>query len=310
MKITGTKLGYYAFCAILFSFVTVLLPIVLQAQEFKATIAVNVEQIPMGQRQDISTMQNDLESYFANQRFTGKDWEGAKVPLDITVYVTGGSTQSKRYTARLLYSSRANLEGGITSPLIRVLDKDWIFSYTLNQQLNYQTMKFEDFSTLIDFYNFIALGLDADTYEYLGGTQYFQQARDLCILGASRNGDGYTQTVNEPGEFTRISLVTEILSPNFENFRKFIYDYHVDGMGKYAKDPNAARVAVAQVLKKMAEYKRAKITQRSYFIQCFFDAKTDELTQLFKGTNNKEVLTYLQVLDPGHASQYEEAIRP
>lgn len=280
-----------------------------QAQEFRASVNVNVEQLPINQRDDIATMQNDVNGYYQNQRFTGADWEGARIPIDVTIYITAGNQQSRRYQARLFYNMRTNCDNGMSSPLLKVLDKDWVFSYTLNQQLNFQTLKFEEFSTVLDVYNFIALGLDADCFEQLGGTKFYQQSRDIVQLGAGNSAAGYAMTVQEPGEFTRISLVSELLDQRMEEFRKLMFDYHADGIGVYGKDKVAGAKAIEQVLERMAEFKQKKMSQRSYFLQMFFDAKQSELTQIFGGSQNTDVLKSLRVLDPSNYSVYEQAIK-
>ena len=254
-------------------------------------------------------MQSDVSSYYRAQRFTGADWEGAQIPLDLTIYITAGNQQSRRYQGRLFFNMKTNCDNGVTSPLLKVLDKDWVFSYTLNQQLNYQNLKFEEFSTALDVYNFIALGLDADCFEQLSGTKYYQQARDLVQLGAGNNAPGYQMTVQEPGEFTRISLVSELLDQRMEEFRKLMFDYHADGMSKYAVNKVTAVKSIEQTLARMADFKQKRMTQRSYFLQMFFDAKLNELTQMFSGSQNTDVLRSLQILDPSNYSVYEQAIR-
>ncbi len=281
--------------------------LVLRAQEFEPRVVVDVSMLSPELRQDVSTMQSDVLTYLRQQSFTGKEWQGPKIPVELTIYVTSGNLASRRYAARLLYSSSINLDSGRTSPILRVLDQQWSFPYTLNQQLTYQSLRFDPFSTLIDFYTFIALGLDADSYEYLGGTAYYQRAQELCILGASNNALGYTQVVQQPGELTRISLVTELLNPRFETFRKLIFDYHYDGMNRYAWAPDSARAAIEEVLAKMVRFKN-DLVQPSYLMRLFFDAKINELCEVFRGTRNRRVLDMLRVLDPGNASVYQAAI--
>jgi hypothetical protein len=63
------------------------------------------------------------------------------------------------------------------------------------------------------------------------------------------------------------------------------------------------------VLERMAEFKQKKMSQRSYFLQMFFDAKQSELTQIFGGSQNTDVLKSLRVLDPSNYSVYEQAIK-
>jgi hypothetical protein len=279
------------------------------AQEFKPVVIVDMNQLPLNGRDDVVTMQSDVLQYLTNQRFTDKDWEGDKIPIDLTIFVMNGNPNTRRYSARLFFNARVNLSGGVASPVLKVLDKDWSFPYTLNQQHNYQIMRFDEFSTLIDFYNFIALGLDADNFEQLSGRKYYEQARDLVQLGANRGAPGYALIVQEPGEFTKISLITELLDRRFEDFRKLMFDYHAEGMDKYAKDKEGARKAIAQILTKMADFKRNKITQRSYLLQLFFDAKQTEICEVFKGTNNAEVMDAMKFLDLSNTTVYEQAIK-
>lgn len=279
------------------------------AQEFKPVVIVDMNQLPINGRDDVVTMQSDVLQYLTNQRFTDKDWEGDKIPIDLTIFVMSGNPNSRRYTSRLFFNARVNLSGGVTSPVLKVLDRDWVFTYTLNQQHNYQIMRYDEFSTLIDFYNFIALGLDADNFEQLSGRKYYEQARDLVQLGANRGAPGYALMVQEPGEFTKISLVTELLDRRFEDFRKLMFDYHAEGMDKFAKDKDGARKTIAQILTKMADFKRNKITQRSYLLQLFFDAKQTEICEIFKGTNNTEVLDAMKTLDISNTTVYEQAIK-
>ncbi|MCS6999767.1 MAG: DUF4835 family protein [Bacteroidota bacterium] len=277
------------------------------AQEFQPRVVVDVSMLSPELRQDVSTMQSDVLAYLQQQSFTGKEWQGPKIPIDVTIYLTGGNLATRRYTARLLYTSSINLDSGRTSPILRVLDQQWSFPYTLNQTLTFQSLRFDPFSTLIDFYNFIALGLDADSYEYLAGTPYYQRAQELCILGAANNAPGYSQVVQEPGELTRISLVTELLSPRFETFRKLIFDYHYDGINRFAWAPDSARATLEAILARMVTFKR-QLTQASYLMRLFFDAKMNELCEVFRGTQNKRVLDMLRLLDPSNASVYEAAI--
>ncbi len=279
-----------------------------QAQEFKANVSVNVDMVPVAQRDNIMTMANDVMNYYNAQRFTGQDWVGAKIPVDLTIYITASNSQSRRCTARLFYNMKTNLDSGVASPLMKILDKDWAFSYDLNQQFSYQSLKYDEFSTVLDFYNFVALGLDADCFEQLSGTKYYQIARELVQLGATNNGSGYSMSVQEPGEFTRVSLASELVDPLMEDFRKLIFDYHADGVNVYTHDKDAGRLGVEKVLGRMADFKTQKLTRASYLVQMFFDSKQTELCALFKGSNNANVLHSLQILDPSNMSVYEDCI--
>lgn len=278
------------------------------AQEFAPSVQVNMEQVPINQRDDISSTYSDVLNYLSNQRFTSKDWEGPKIPTDVTIIYASADMQSRRYSARLFFNSRRTLDGGSSSPLMKILDKEWVFYYQRGQQLSFQNLRFDGFSTMLDFYHFIALGLDADSYGDLEGTPYYQQAMDIVQLGAGRNEFGYTPTPQQPGEISKISLVTELLNPRFNEFRKLLYDYHSLGMDNLKSKPEEAKKSLLGTIKKLADFKRNQLTSQSYLMQVFLDAKRQEICDVFKSSKNKELLTALNFLDPSSASIFEDSI--
>ena len=55
------------------------------AQELQATVNVNMQTLTQDQRQDMMTMARDVENYLNNNRYLNSDWEGEKVPVDVTL---------------------------------------------------------------------------------------------------------------------------------------------------------------------------------------------------------------------------------
>jgi hypothetical protein len=115
------------------------------------------------------------------------------------------------------------------------LDKEWSFEYQLNANLTFQNLRFDPFSSLLDFHLLMALGMDMDSYGELDGQQMFSTAKQICLLGANNNAPGY-QRVPEPGVYSRIALATEYNDLRFDDFRKIVFSYYVDGLEEYYKD--------------------------------------------------------------------------
>ncbi len=276
------------------------------AQELQPTVSVNMDMLPAEQRIDIQTMQQDVMRYLSNQRYTGKDWQGPRIQVDVSITLTGMS--GRRYSAILTVMSRRLLDGPERgkSILFRTLDKQWQFSYAPNSSISFQSLRFDEFSTLLDFYMAIVIGMDMDTYGELDGTQMFSLAKDLCRLGASNGAAGY-QNVAEPGEPSRIALATELTDLRYEEFRKLIFAYHVDGMDSLAVNRKNGLMQVENVIKQMAEFKRKKVTSRSILMQGYFDAKAQELADLFRGYEKDEVFKNLMFLDVSNTTLYEQS---
>ncbi|GAB1431162.1 hypothetical protein MASR2M18_19970 [Ignavibacteria bacterium] len=276
------------------------------AQEIQPTVNVDVQLLPAEARVDVQTMRQDVAAYISSQRFTGKDWDAPRISVDINITLTGKN--GNRYSAILSVSSSRIIDGPDRgrSVVYRAVDKDWNFEYAMNANLTYQTLRFNDFSTLLDFYMCLIIGFDMDTYGELDGSAMFDAAKDICRLGASYNGLGY-QNTPEPGVPSRIALASELTDMRFEDFRKFIFEYYVDGLDSLAYNKQNALSNIARALEKMRDFKQNKTSNRSILIQTFFGSKYQELADLFRGSDQREVFRTLREVDPGNTGVYEQA---
>ncbi len=276
------------------------------AQELQANVVVNLDMLPVEQRIDVQSMRDDVTNYLNGQRYTAKDWTGPKIPVDVSITLTGRT--GNRYSAILTVMSRRFIDGPERgkSVLMRSLDKSWQFTYAPNASLTFQTLRFDAFSTLLDFYMVLAIGMDMDTYGELDGTPMFSLAKELVRLGAAAGAAGY-QNVAEPGEPSRIALATELTDLRYEEFRKLVFSYHVDGMDSLSVDRSTGLRQLENVISQMAEFKRKKVAGRSIIMQAFFDTKYQELADLFRGYDHEEVFKNLMFLDPSNTTVYEQA---
>ncbi|MES2764712.1 MAG: DUF4835 family protein [Bacteroidota bacterium] len=276
----------------------------LKAQELQATVTVNMESLPLDQRDEIGSMKQDVENYLNNQRYTDADWEGARIPVDITIYILGRA--GNRYSARLFAVSKRTLDGGGGSGLLKVYDDKWTFEYSRNANLTYQQMRYDEFSSLLDFYMFIAIGMDQDTWGELDGTAMYSKAQQIAQLGAGKSIAGFSQYF-QPGEFTRISFINELNDIRYDEFRKQIYAYHAEGLDFLKADPAKGKDGVIKAIAAMAAFKKNKLSGPSSLIQSYFETKFQELETLFKAYKNKELFDNLTFLDPTHSSNYLDA---
>lgn len=291
--------GFILFC-------TFILNTQLQAQEIVANVNVNMEMLAQENRVNVQTMESDLENYINNQRFTNIEWEGAKIPVEISIYLAGGAMST--YSARLFVVAKRMLDGpeGSSSVSLKLVDDKWAFEYSRYANLTFNPNRFHEFTSLIDFYMLLVIGMELDSYGELEGSQVFDLAKRICQIGASAGAEGY-QTFSEPGKFTRYNLINEITDLRYEPLRKLIFSYYVDGLDLMYADSKTAIENIINVMKDMYEFKKNKMTGPSVFLQAFFDAKNMELSELFKKYPDKSIYDLLIYLDPGSATMYRDA---
>lgn len=279
--------------------------VTLCAQELQVTVNVNMQTLTQDQRQDMMSMARDVENYLNNNRYLNRDWEGEKIPVDVTIYVN--SRNGNRVSGRLSVVSKrlVNNVVGTGSGLLRVFDQDWSFEWSFSPTLVYQPLRYDAFTSVLDFYMLVAIGLDMDTYDDLAGTEAYKVAQQIAQSG---NAQGVSQfsTVYQPGQLTRMSLITELMDMRFQPFRRLIYDYH-DAMDTYDTDKLKGLADLELVIRDIAEYKKNKLSARSVLLQVFFDAKSMEIAGMFKGVKSPGLWADLRFLDPGNTQLYEAA---
>ncbi len=274
------------------------------AQELHARVTVITDALSPEYRYDIATLQQDLEQYLNSQRFGEHEWEGERIPVELTIIVTGKT--GSWYTAQLFFQSSRHLHSGGTTPLLRLIDLQWSFPYSRGSLLSYQPLRYDPLLTPIDFAVLIALGLDSDTYEELGGTSYFQRAHQLAQIAAAQNAKGF-ELFTEPGQFSRLALSAEYLNPRMEFFRRFLFAYHVDGIERLPQNRTEALSTLDSLLTELLRFKEALGTP-SLALELFFDAKYRELIEIFRGWNSPRLLSRLRALDPKHGTDYERGL--
>lgn len=278
------------------------------SQELDPLVDVNMERLDFEQRRYVTNLKFDLENYLKNQRFSDMDWEGPKIPVEMSIYFTGSSNRDGRnlYSAQLIIISKRNVRGtdGGTSIALKFLEKNWIFEYSTGAALSYNPTRFNDFTSLIDYYMFLIIGYDMDTYGELDGSQMYEKARQIVQLGSSLSKEGF-EVLYAPGELTHYSLVNEMTDPRYEDFRRLIFSYFVDGIDVLPFDKEQGMKNLENTIAGMAEFKRTKLSGPSVFLQVFFEAKAQEIAQLFKSYPNREVLNYLVYLDPTNTMIYQ-----
>jgi len=138
---------------------------------------------------------------------------------------------------------------------------------------------------VISFYVYLILGYDADSFQSMGGTQWFSKAQQIAQNSQNRNYEGWNQ-INEPK--SRSILIGEILNPNMSQLRSTIYTYHRAGLdGLFNQDQTQAKKIIFDALMQLKTYENS--FQQNYFFNLFMDNKADEIFNIFNSGNNGAV---------------------
>jgi len=282
------------------------LPEFVNSQELDATVTVNAEQLESASRGRLNSFKTQVESYLNNTKFTGQAWDGERIKCSFNIFFLTSIDESN-YTAQLVVTSQRNIyKAQRSSLMLNIMDNAWQLSFQKNQSMYFKQVDFDPLLSFLDYYAFIIIGFDMDSYYALGGNDYFQKALDLTSKGANsaaNKGWTYESTV-----FNRRALLDNIFSSNYLQFRQDFFNYHYNGVDIYNSPEKQTALDNMIKLIKDLEAKKDVIDSRSVLLKVFFDAKAAEIVDYLKGNTDKAIFTSLKKIDPPHSSKYNEGL--
>lgn len=274
------------------------------AQEINASVTLNYDKLNGTDRENVKDLGPAIQNYINSYRWTGTDFKGPKIQVTLNIYLLSAS--GGVYNAQaFIGSQRPIYKSTNTSPMVRILDNSWQFSYTKDQALYHDDYHFNSLTGFVDYYMYIVLGFDYDSYDPLGGTKYFQDASNIVTLAQNGNfAQGWQP--GGSGNYSRYSLVNDILSGKYDVFRKAFYEYEYNGIDLLSTEKDSAQATIASSMDKIANLVIQSGTT-STLIRVFFNAKYNEIAEALVGYSGaKAILQKLSVVDQSHQNTYEK----
>ncbi|MCJ7933795.1 MAG: DUF4835 family protein [Chryseobacterium sp.] len=257
------------------------------SQELLATVQVNSQQMGGSNQQAYKALEKSLRDFINNTSWTGKKLQNfEKIKCGFAIVIS--EKTDNRYKGTIVVQAvRPVYNTTYESPLINLQDQRFGFEYIENENLIFNERQFsgKNLTDVISFYIYVILGYDADSFQSMGGSQWFAKAQQIAQNSQNRNYEGWN-TVNEPR--SRSILINEIMNPNWSQLRSTIYTYHRSGLDNlFNQDQTGAKKVIADALTQLKMYENS--FQQSYFFNTFMDNKSDEIFNIFNSGNNGAV---------------------
>src|SRR5690606_37828612 len=200
----------------------------LYAQELRCRVMVQYSDIPNADKDFFNDMRATIEEYMNSKVWTNTTFEEyEKIELRLKIRITK-QLSIKNFTATLqIQSSRPVYNATYTSPMFNHVDDRMTFDFEENQNIEYSEQSFiPNLSSILAFYTYIALGIDADSFHMQGGTAYYQKAQQIATAATSYSDTEWGASSNKE---IRYWLVENILNTSYSGFRSALYMYHRQG---------------------------------------------------------------------------------
>ena len=285
--------------------IALLISFLLSSQELNCTLVVNAQQTGNENVQVFKTLEKQLNEFVNNTRWTSKKFK-TEERIECSMVITIQNYQSDAFQGSIqIQSARPIHNSFYASPVYNFNDKDFNFNYLEYQNLNFNTTQFEsNLVSVIAFHVYMVLGMDADTFELNGGAEYYKQARDIVSYSQQSNLKGWEPPSG--GDQTRSALINNVLSPTFKEFHSVLFNYHLNGLDIMSKDVKAGKKAVASSLMELDRLHKRR--PNSFLLRVFFDAKSDEISDVFSdgpNVNIADLVSMLSKIAPMYSSKWK-----
>lgn len=263
-----------------------------QAQQLNCIVTINTERLPNPNQQVFKTLQTSL-SEFVNKT----DWTGSVLKqnerINCSMYITLSSNSSDQFSGTIqVQSSRLIYNSTYSSPVFNFNDKDFNFNYTEYEPLLFNPTTFEsNLVSVVSFYSYLILGIDADTFQMGAGSPYFETAQNIANVAQQGGSKGWTQS---DGVQNRYFLVNDMVSPTYNDLRQTMFLYHT-GLDIMSQDLKASKEKIKSSVILLAKLNSVK--PNAFLTRVFFDAKSDEIVSIFSGGPSIPVTDLTDVLN-------------
>ena len=277
---------------------------VMKSQELNCLVTVNYSQIQGSNTQVFKTLEKSLTEFINQTKWTNKDIKPEeRIDCAFTIIITSRDDNTFKGTIQI-QSSRPVYDSSYTSPILNLKDNDFNFKYNEFDPLIYNKNSFDSnlLSTLV-FYVNVVLGADADTFKNNGGLAFYKEAQNV-MLQAQQSGLSSWQNV--VGEQNRFLLIDNILSPKLRAYRNAAYTYHRLGLDMFSSNKKRAKQKIENTIISLESIFNKTIG--NYLIRMFFDAKADEIVNMYTGgpvtSNKNRLIQVVKKISPNNSAKW------
>jgi len=154
------------------------------AQFIEVNAELDLRRISEGDRQLFTTLAEDIENYFLNTQFSATT-NDLEMIVDIRLVlesVSQGGSQTTINAQAIFVNKQVQPDGNLKTMDQYFYAKGVQFPYSRGRKM-YYTTSFDPLASFLDYYAFMFIASELDTWEYMGGTTFFNRAIELASLG-------------------------------------------------------------------------------------------------------------------------------
>jgi hypothetical protein len=302
------KLQISIFVNVLLLLALTIYPKSLNAQELNCSVTVNDRQISGSSTEYVSELAPAVERYLNENRWTNDRYEEhERIRCNIQILLTDVDGNSNFTAEAVITANRPIYNTNRQTTLMVISDSAWRFNYSRNKNLIFDDLQFDDLTSFLDFYAYIILGYDYDSFSELGGSPHFNSALSIFEIAQNTGAPGWGRSIG--AQRNRFGLINDLTNPSYRDLRSAYYRYHRLGLDQFTQQEELARNEIIEALDLIRENKR--VTSNNYLFDLFFSSKYLEIVASLRDASpstRTAAYNILRDVDPANTSEYRRLI--
>ena len=280
-----------------------------RGQELMCTVEVNTSAIEGTNKNVFENLREAISDYFNETKWTNAIFspnERIECRFFLTVKEYNNDRIKGEIQAQL---SRPVYNSTYTTTLFNFKDTKVEFDYREGEPLIFNENSWtNNLLGLLDYYAYLFLALDFDSFSPMGGQPYFDKLATIVQQAQSSGEIGWRAFEDTKNRSAVLSAFTDA---NTSGMRDLLYQYHRKGLDEMVTSPDKGRATITESLENLRRvYDQAPM---SVALSIFRDSKLDELVNIYsKAPQNErdDVYDLLQPIYPTDRLQLEKIKNP
>ncbi|MBM1107497.1 DUF4835 family protein [Aurantibacter crassamenti] len=277
---------------LIFTILIMCIAFVAKAQELNCTVTINSDQVSQTNQQIFKTLERSLNDFVNKTKWSNRIYKENE-RINAQMFITITDYESNRFKGNIqIQSSRPVYNTSYESPIFNYKDNQFNFEYIEFQPLIFNENSFEsNLTSVVAYYAYIILGLDADTFSLEGGTESYRTAQKIVTQAQGSNSAGWSQT-SDRGRF---ELIDNLLSNTYREYRIAMYNYHRKGLDILGDNNSTGKQVIAGTMKLFETMTKRR--PNAFLVTTFFDAKSEEIQSIFSDGPKVDIVSLKETLN-------------
>lgn len=256
----------------------------LSAQELNCQVTVDFSQVQGTNTSVFKTLESAIADYVNTRKWTNTQISPAE-KIECKMFFTIKTYEEPTMSGDLqVQSSRPVYNSSYTTTLLNFKDNKLEFDYQEGEPLIFSENSMEsNLTAIINFYVYLILGMDFDSFSPRGGDPYYQLARNVVQMAQSSGESGWKAFEDNRNRNAVLNTFTE---QSTAGLRDLLYEYHRTGLDEMSMSPDKGRAKITSTL----DYVKSvyETQPMAVGVSMFKDAKLDELVNLYTKAPEEE----------------------